>query len=612
MPNLIQRLENDHIAFTLHDDASADLLDKGGGTSWHMGPVAIQEDGPIDVGHVWLRTGRSICEQYPGRFRVARQGDGFRVTLLGRERQEVGTFGLQVALDGQWIQFRIRDIDEQIPSLVFPPPIASESMVYPRNVGQWARQSVGGRHFWRFGSHLNMRFFGGLKGQNGWMAVFDGEHHDAGVAVADQYASPGWLKSMGRWGRDRTIRYCFTTGGYVGMAKAFRQWAKDHGLFRSLAEKIEAMPAVAELIGGRILSFMQGNTYHADADEDRLRTVTPEQRAQDGTMRVWVSHADVKRITEDARSLGMKGLVVVRGWIKGGYDDSHPDVWPPEPALGSVEQLREICAMGDGLIVALHDNHADMYPRAASWPKGVFRLPDGRPMAGGIWAGGQCYIINTRDSVDYARRNWKQLKSLGTRAMFIDTTTAVNQYESYEPGNELTRTQDEQYKIELLRFYKDQGQVLGSEESADFGMGLVDWLENRHARRANESIPLWPLVYHDAACCGRYGQFTADTPPGAPACWLTDMLWGYFALWGVRNAGDWPAQRQAFAQTLHVDRWHARVGLAEMTDHRYLSDDGEVERTVFSSGQAITCNFAKEPRAVEGRTIAAGGYLIED
>lgn len=612
MRKTVVQLENEHVSVSVHDDATAAFIDRGTGGRWETGPVALQEEGPIDVGHVWIRTGRSICEQYPGRFRLEQRGDRLRATLLGRERREVGQFSVKVELEGPWVRFGLDEIDESMPSLVFPTPIVSESLVFPRNVGQWVRKPLSGRFFWRFYSQLNMRWFGGLRGDDGWIAVFDGPHHDAGVMAAEMHAGPAWLKSMGRWTYPRTVRYRFTTGGYVGLAKAYRQWAGEHGLVKTLEEKIEENPAVGNLIGGRILSFMQGNTYHADAEEDRLRTVREEQRAKDGTMRVWVSHKDTKRITEDALSLGMKGLVVVRGWIKGGYDDAHPDVWPPEPALGSVDELREICRMRDPLVVALHDNYADIYPRAASWPNGVFRLPDGAPMPGGIWAGGQCYIINGRDGVSYAKRNWRQIKTLDPRAMFIDTTTAVNRYESYEPGNELTRNEDESYKRELLQFYKEQGQVLGSEEAADFGIPYVDWLENRHHRVAGESIPLWPLVFHDCACCGRYGQFTADVAPSGPANWLADMLWGYFILWGVRKADDWPQQRDAFAGTMHVDRWHARIGAARMTSHRYLSEDGQLEQTEFSNGLSIIANFSAEERTADGVTVKANGYVIRE
>src|SRR5687768_5877008 len=108
-------LLGDQTNFELHDDASAYIVDRSTGRRWTMGPVAYQEDGPIDVGHVWLRTGRSACEQYPGRFRIATEGDHLRVSVIGQLGETKGTFACSFALDGPWLVFTLLDIDESLP-----------------------------------------------------------------------------------------------------------------------------------------------------------------------------------------------------------------------------------------------------------------------------------------------------------------------------------------------------------------------------------------------------------------------------------------------------------------------------------------------------------------
>ena len=234
-------------------------------------------------------------------------------------------------------------------------------------------------------------------------------------------------------------------------------------------------------------------------------------------------------------------------------------------------------------------------------------------MPGGLWAGGQAYILNARDGLAYAKQNWSHIQTLAPRAMFIDTTTAVSFYQSYEAGNTLTRTQDMQLKGELLDFYKEQGLALGSEEVTDFGVPWIDWFENRHHHQIGESLPLWPLVYHDAAFCVRYNHKARYDyrPSDAVPYWLVDMLWGYALLWDVRNMAHWHASHERFASTLGVDEWHKRIGLDEMLEHRYLTDDGTVEQTTFTSGR-ITVNFSDEPQTIAGQTIAGGGYVIEE
>ena len=136
-------LANDHHRFTLYPDATADLTDVKSGARWHMGPVAIQEESELGPGHVWLRTSRSYCEQYPGRFRGRREGDAVRFTVLGHLGAEVGTFTCRYRLDGAWLEVEIPDVDPGLPTLAFPTAIESEQVLLPLGVGQLLRKSIG-------------------------------------------------------------------------------------------------------------------------------------------------------------------------------------------------------------------------------------------------------------------------------------------------------------------------------------------------------------------------------------------------------------------------------------------------------------------------------------
>ncbi|MEM8533676.1 MAG: hypothetical protein AAGF95_22730 [Chloroflexota bacterium] len=182
--------ENAFLSVTVHEDATIEIIDKAHDTVWRMGRVALQEDNPIDVGHVWLRNTRSICEQYPGRFQGETTGDRIRFTLRGREQRIVGTFDCQMRLDGPWLEFRLSNIEQRLPSLIFPTPIVSESLVVPTNVGRWIRAPLSERHIWAYPAHLNMRWFGGLRGDNGWIAVLHEGAPDAGVLATELTATP--------------------------------------------------------------------------------------------------------------------------------------------------------------------------------------------------------------------------------------------------------------------------------------------------------------------------------------------------------------------------------------------------------------------------------------
>jgi len=512
------------------------------------------------------------------------------------------------------------DIQESLPNLSFPTPIESETLVLPQGVGRWIRQPVSGRHYLPFFSRLNMRWFGGTKGENAWMALFPEEDfEDCGALVAELSAFPVWLKSLERWTGPRVVRYTFLRGGYVELAKAYREWAIANGLHRTLTEKAETAPALQNLLKGRLVSFFAAEARHdVSYREDLLQS--PASDKMIGTSpKVIFRHADIKKIIGEMPEAGIRNaLIVHRGWIRGGYDYSHPDIWPPDPALGTIAELGELCGQADPYTVGLHDNYQDIYAHNPSFPKGVIRNVKRELLAGGYWAGGQAYILNSRDGVNYAQRNWEKIKTLRPRAMFIDTTSAVQCYESFEPGNTLTRAQDVQNKQELLGFFKSHGVVLGSEEGADFAIPFVDWVENRHARVPGESVPLWSLVFHDAVASGRYLNDDADSASwmggavigeGYPQS-LVDMLWGYFLLTSVKDVASWQKQKQNLKATYHADEWFRSISAAAMTEHKFLSGDAGVEQAWFSNGRSIIVNFASEPWSKDSVEVPARSYRI--
>jgi hypothetical protein len=328
-----------------------------------------------------------------------------------------------------------------------------------------------------------------------------------------------------------------------------------------------------------------------------------------------LTYAQVRELMAECKSLGMrKGMFHLHGWIKGGYDESHPDIWPPEASLGSVEELKALCAEPDPYLTCLHDNYQDIYSQSPSFPQGICRCRDGALLRGGVWQGGQAYILNSHNSLEYAQRNLPHLCSLGLRAIYVDTVTAEALRESYEVGNTQTRSQDCSRKIQLLRLFLDRGMLLASEYGVDWGSPYIACAPVSHQRVAGESIPLWPLVYHDSVMSfrGTWNAEEAKNPAGFRLRCLENMLWGYQLTFGGFTCETWPLYREAFASTFYVDEFHHRVAMAEMTGHRFLSEDCQVEMTEFANGIAVLVNFADQPRQAEGRTIPAHGYAITD
>ena len=287
-----------------------------------------------------------------------------------------------------------------------------------------------------------------------------------------------------------------------------------------------------------------------------------------------------------------------------------------------IRDRKEVMALPAPIIPALHDQYQDVYENTKEFPKGVNVMPNGDLMHGGLWAGGQGFIMNSKYSVEFAKRNWEQTKTLNPKGIFLDTVTASKFHQSWEEQRPQTRAEDMQYKIQLLKDHKSYGLLIGSEEGSEMGIPVCDWYENRHARKENENIPLFSLVFHDAVLMSRYNSFE---PGSSYPKWMEDMLWGYQLQFfmqpqfgGIKTEegrekigfGANEMNEDLFKNTFHVDEWHKKIALSEMTDHKIVTDDGKVEMTTFSPGGSIICNFSNETRTVEGHTIKAGSYKI--
>ena len=614
----VLHLANDLVDFQLAADGSGTVRHASG--EFRFGRVAMQECDEPDPGHVWQRAERSIMEQYPARFRAVAEGDCVRLVVLESPEQEAGSLLCHYALDGEDLLVEVRDISGSLPALMFPTPIESESLVVPKEHGLWIRKPLSKweRKLWRF-PQLNMRWSGGIVGDHSWIAIVEEGYQDAGVGIFGMSLGPVWLRSLGAWRGTRRLRYRFMRGGYNEMAAAFRTWAEGHGLIRTLREKIAENPAVGSLLGGRIVSLFQAASFRTSNMEDTGLPNPAQWPAGAGPrdgLKVHISHRQAADIMRDAKALGMKkGLFGLHGWLPGGYDDTHPDVWPPEQALGSTAEMAALCGEAEPFLTFIQDNYQDIYRQSPSFPQGICKNRDGRLLRGGIWLGGQAYILDSTASLAYARRNWENLKTLGLRAIYSDTITAELFKQSWEPGNTQTRSQDEALKIELLRFFKTQGLVLASECGADFGVPWLDWAPVPPGPRVpGETIPLFSLVFHDCVfrAHGFFGPADGFDMKQVRAASLPTMLHGNFFLAGGFTADSWAKSREAFVASLAIDAWHAQVGLDRMTRHEFLAEDSQVEMTTFSSGASIIVNFGAAAVETPFGRVEAEGFLIRN
>ena len=288
----------------------------------------------------------------------------------------------------------------------------------------------------------------------------------------------------------------------------------------------------------------------------------------------------------------------------------------------------------------LRGSHPDW--TQAGWPKDIMLDSKGGWVKGWGVKGkdGQMYscgVLCDKQAINFAKQRVpEELNTHPYRCRFIDTTTASPWRECYSPEHPMTRSDSRHWKMELLRYMSsDMNLVTGSETGHDAAVPFVHYFEGMlslgHYRIPDSGrdmsriwdevpervakfqvghkyrLPLWELVYHDCVVAQWYW---GDYNNKLPSIWakrdLFNILYGTPPMF-MFNRQYWSQNKDRFAKSYKDICAVARaVGYAEMTDHRFLTPDRDVQQTKFSNGVTVTVNFGDKPhRLPDGEQVEA-------
>jgi len=601
---------------------------------------------------------------------VTRIDDGVRIVLMGFpvEGEVVpGRLVYEVTLPGDGAELIIRvtalEIDDprfalhelHLPLRAFALKAAEDTgcLVFPYNQGiilpvggvENGVARYAGAYTWSTGMlpiqatvRPSMRWFGARKGESSFIAIIDTPDDAMVHFVANDKIESGtpriaslhpvWLGSHLRLGYARSITYRFIPGAdHVRMAKAFREYARKNGLFRSMDEKVKALPAADRLLGAPVLWTHCGYTK-------TVRDVEAHPRYT-GIERLVGSFDEVLERLRYLKRHGVeRAFVVLTCWERTGGGVEEPDHWPPNPKLGGLEQFKkifseEVARELPGYLLTFYNIYNDMYANAPSFDRRwLIKNPDGSPAAGGYWQGGLCYLICPTQYRHFADRDFAEYhRHLRLEAMFYDNV--ANLQECFDPDHPLTRTQHRQVKSAFLDHTVAQGWVTGVEVGT---WAATDWMvPHLHfvdgivgawgwpAREMSEACvltPLWDLVFHDAVVnyWWHWNAYTYRTSHlmSKAYTWqdqvLVDILCANPGSWTIRPVGlaYWAEIMQQVVPLMSaLSRGLARV---EMTDHAFLSPDTFVQTTRWGDGTEITVNFGDEPFEDGRLRVPAKGF----
>ncbi len=310
-------------------------------------------------------------------------------------------------------------------------------------------------------------------------------------------------------------------GDHVTIARAYREASKRKGWFLPWNEKLQDQADRAKLFGAvnvKLWSCLSRTMNRESTKEESVRVNWTFDEA-----------AQVAEHLKNDLKLD-RVLLTLGGWIHRGYDNQHPDILPAAEELGGDAAL-SACAkrtLGLGYLFCLHDNYQDMYRDAPSWDESFLqKRPDGKPAAGGQWAGGLAYLICSKRALDLAKRPANLpavLKLTGAKAYFIDTTFAAGLQECHDTTHPLSRRDDLKWKQALSDYARGLFGVFGSECGREWAIPHADFFEGltgvsgrpfhdakMPAAVGGDVVPLFELVYRDTiALYGKYGYEPAQ------------------------------------------------------------------------------------------------------
>jgi hypothetical protein len=419
-----------------------------------------------------------------------------------------------------------------------------------------------------------------------------------------------WRGNKFAFDRPRQATFTFShEGGYVRLAQQYRESYKAKGLYRSLESKNDANPNVNKMAGAPVFWV-----FEKPAEVLEVAQMMREDGIEHALVNVGLSYwfrmegreAEAKALEDVVRRIGEMGYIISR------YDQ-YRDCFEKDPEASIYHQMNTD-AYPDMVVIT------ETGEKRKGWPPG--------------------YVMNPRLGLELAKQHIPpDLARYAYNGRFIDCigTCCLWESEDWAPEHLLDSYGGKEAREAILAYANAQGLVCGTEGSMDCFLGNLHWLETpmslvkwtvsslpypgwdpvplepdyQVSISRKYRIPFYSLVHHDEIVITWRWE---DGFPRLPEYWQDKNLWS--VLYGnppmfFLNPVQYKKWRPAIAQTYrYVCGWTRKTAYAELTSHRFISEDWEVQETTFSTGEGVVVNFSGEPYTLpDGWVVPARDYL---
>lgn len=283
---------------------------------------------------------------------------------------------------------------------------------------------------------------------------------------------------------------------------------------------------------------------------------------------LWGGHyAATADAIENAAKYGLTHSVVIfHNWQRWGYDYRLPDIYPPNPDFGSLEdmkRLREVCKK-HGILFAPHDNYIDIYPDADEFSYDLVCFnSSGTPWKAWYNEGRKAQAFRFRPDkfMPFLERNIQlQHDSYNPDAYFIDVFSSIGAFD----------------------YWDREGKIHYANETIDYWCKAFDRVREilgGDAPQISESGTDWLIGHLDGAQCNHIGIFeegcsgfftwNLQCAEHERIPWQDVVLHDVFVLEGAGYSSRYAGGRDLYSHGMHSDDYlcaEILTGHPPMTD----------------------------------------------
>ncbi|MBN2139094.1 MAG: hypothetical protein JW720_14900 [Sedimentisphaerales bacterium] len=332
-------------------------------------------------------------------------------------------------------------------------------------------------------------------------------------------------------------------------------------------------------------------------------------------------------------------LLTLHVWQRWGYDYRLPDIYPPQPGLGSIEGMRKIaavCAEHD-IPWGLHDNYIDFYPDAEAYSYDHICFTEaGLPVKAWINEGrdAQSYRWRPDSFMPFVQRNLRLIASnLKPTHYFIDVFTSIGPFDYYDSrGNFHSMLETRQCWGLAFAWIRD---CLGgdapqtSEAGHDQLIGYLDGADCQHLRLTPDGgnfciklpckdwqrVPWFDVVLHDKFSLhgvgypGRYegGRSRRDHGIESDDYISAEILLGHAMMIDARGFGPAAVRKYWLAQD-----FIRSIATDTIENVEFASGDIHRQIITYASGAKACVNRGEEDWQVAGKILPQYGYFARN